>query len=78
MRILQTPAALLIYLAALLLTLLGIFLKNKAFLSYIGGICQASFVIAAWFLGVPISEILVLTLVLLVAIEIGSRKGDSV
>ena len=75
MSLLQTPAALLLYLAALLLTALGVVLKKGPTLSYSGGLCQAAFAVIAWLSGVSLRELLALTLLLLAvsALQIGKE-----
>lgn len=65
MVMLTAPAALLLYGAALLLTLFGGALKKGSFLSYIGGFCWAAATLAALYGGVPTREILIVTLLLL-------------
>ncbi len=77
MLVLQTPAALLLYLAALLLTALGAVLKKGPALSYSGGLCWAAFAIAAWLFGVSLRELLALTLLLLAvsALRFGKEDG---
>lgn len=65
MLIFRAPAALVLYLAALLLTAAGVFWKKGAFLTYLGGICWAAGTFAARLFGVPLQEILVVTLIFL-------------
>ena len=74
MIILKTPAALILYLAALSLTAAGVFWKKGNFLTYIGGLCWAAGTIAARLFGVPLREILVVTLILLGAAALSIRK----
>lgn len=74
MLILQTPAALILYLAALLLAAAGVFWKKGVFLTYLGGICWAAGTLTAWLFGVSLQEILVVTLILLGVSAIRSGK----
>ena len=75
MVMLSSPAALLLYGAALLLTLTGVFWKKGSFLSYIGGFCWAAGTLAALYGGVPAREILLVTLLLLGASALSRGKG---
>lgn len=74
MLILFSPAALLLYLAALLLTLAGVALKKGLVLSYIGGLCWAAGTLAALYAGVPLRELLPVTLLLLGASALPGRR----
>lgn len=76
MVILQAPAALCCYLAALAFTAAGVFWKKGNILTYVGGLCWAAGTIAARLFGVSLREILVVTLILLGAASFGIRKEE--
>lgn len=76
MVILSSPAVLL-YLAAMLLTLAGIYIKKGLFLSYIGGFFWAAGTLVALYTGAPLRELLPATLLLLAVSALpGQREGS--
>ena len=74
MLMLSSPGALLLYLAALLLTLLGAVLKKGSVLSYFGGFFWVFGTLAALWAGCDLREILVPTLLLLLLSRLGRRE----
>ena len=65
MTLFQSPAGLLLYLAALVLTLWGAGLKQGHSLSFFGGLCFAGSVVWIYLDGGTTQEILILALILL-------------
>ena len=76
MTLFQSPAALLLFLAALVLTLLGVGLKKGHTLSFFGGLCFAGCVVWCYLDGGTTQEVLVLALVMLTPTL--WRKGDGI
>ncbi len=74
MSLLHMPAALLLYLAALLLTALGAVRKKGLALSYLGGLCWAGGSLLAWYGGTPPRELLAVALLLLLIEGLRMRR----
>ena len=67
MTLFQSPAAALLFLAALVLTLLGTGLKKGHTLPFLGGLCFAGCVVAMYLDGGTTQEVLILAMVLLLS-----------
>ena len=65
MQLLHAPAALGLYLAALILTAVGGLWRKGTLLPWIGGLCWVAGTLAALLAGVPLRVLLVVTLLLL-------------
>lgn len=76
MTLFQSPATLLLFLAALVLTLLGMGLKKGHTLSFFGGLCFAGCVVWAYLDGGTTQEVLILALMMLIPTL--WRRGDGV
>lgn len=74
MTLFQSPAAALLFCAALALTLLGMGLKKGHTLSFFGGLCFAGSVVWLYLDGGTTQEVLILAMVALIPTL--WRKGD--
>ena len=74
MVILSSPAAVLLVLAAVLLTLTGIHIKKGLVLTYVGGFLWAAGTLAALYAGAPLRELLPVTLLLLTVSALPGRE----
>lgn len=76
MTLFQSPAAALLFLTAMALTLLGMGLKKGHTLSFLGGLCFAGTVVWIYLDGGTTQEVLILALVMLIPTI--RRRGDGV
>lgn len=76
MTLFQSPITMLLFAAALVLTLLGKDLKQGHTLSFFGGICVAGCVVWTYLDGGTTQEVLILALLILASAL--WRKGDEV
>jgi hypothetical protein len=76
MTLFQSPMSMLLFLAALALTLLGKVLKKGHTLSFFGGICFALCAVSVYVDGGTTQEVLILALIMLLTTF--HRRGDGV